>query len=149
MTQARFRKTLGLIPKPDLIAEINCLCQGKSLLLETAGQLFTQSWHSPVCTLLHEGSFVLLPMSPSQVLEMIVNCMNKLDAYIDQAWHFICIKTVIYFQESQYVNESLFKNYIGENPLLFPYIFTHILKFDTKEIIVLSPLTKSDIPPYP
>ena len=88
-------------------------------------------------------------MSPSQVLEMIVNCTNKLDAYTEQAWHFICIKTFIYFQECQYVNESLFKNYIGENPLLFPYLFTHLLKFDSKEIIVLSPLTKSDIPPYP
>lgn len=83
VTGSSFRKTLVVIPKPDLTAEINCLCQGKSLLLETAGQLFTQSWHSPVCTLLHEGSFLLLPVSPSQVLEMTVNCMNKLNAYIE------------------------------------------------------------------
>ena len=47
------------------------------------------------------------------------------------------------------MNESLFKNYIGENTPFFPYLFTHLLKFDSKKIIVLSPLTKSDIPPYP
>lgn len=108
-------------------------------------------------TCVHSAAWRKLLASPCEPFSSLRNdgqlyeqaeCIHR-TLPLPKAWHFICIKTFIYFQESQYVNESLFKNYIGENTPFFPYLFTHLLKFDSKKIIVLSPLTKSDIPPYP